>query len=157
MRHPIAITFALVLALSACRKDELEPVFDPEDTAPDVAGNTPPSVHTAARNGRIAEQLPLSDQRDFEDARRGRIASDPALRVLGRDGRPIWDMLAYEFIDGEPPPSVNPSLWRQARLNNIHGLFEVTKGIYQLRGYDLANMTLIEGKTGWIVVDPLRA
>ena len=77
--------------------------------------------------------------------------------VGGAEGTVIWDMPAYGFVDGEAPESVNPSLWRQARLNNIHGLFEVTKGVYQLRGYDLANMSLIEGQTGWIVVDPLTA
>jgi alkyl sulfatase BDS1-like metallo-beta-lactamase superfamily hydrolase len=64
-------------------------------------------------------------------------------------------MPSFDFIEGPAPASVNPSLWRQAKLNNIHGLFEVTPGIYQLRGFDLANMTLIEGDTGWIVVDPL--
>jgi alkyl sulfatase BDS1-like metallo-beta-lactamase superfamily hydrolase len=151
------VTFALVFALSACQKDKPAPVFDPADTAPGVAGNIPPTARTAARNAEIAERLPLSDRRDFEDAQRGLIASDPALRVLADDGSPIWDMVAYGFIDGETPPSVNPSLWRQAKLNDIHGLFEVTKGVYQLRGYDLANMTLIEGETGWIVVDPLTA
>ena len=73
------------------------------------------------------------------------------------EGKLIWNMPAYDFVEGDAPVSVNPSLWRQARLNNIHGLFEVTKGVYQIRGYDLANMSLIEGKTGWIVVDPLTA
>lgn len=61
----------------------------------------------------------------------------------------------YAFIEGDAPDSVNPSLWRQAKLNNINGLFEVTKGVYQLRGFDLANISLIQGKTGWILVDPL--
>ena len=69
----------------------------------------------------------------------------------------IWDQTAYTFMEDKAPASANPSLWRQARLNNIHGLFRVTKGIYQLRGFDLANMTLIEGEKGWIVVDPLTA
>jgi alkyl sulfatase BDS1-like metallo-beta-lactamase superfamily hydrolase len=77
--------------------------------------------------------------------------------VKADDGRIIWDLPANAFIEGEAPDSVNPSLWRQAQLNNIHGLFEVAQGIYQLRGYDLSNMTLIEGDTGWIVVDPLTA
>ncbi|MDX1381848.1 MAG: alkyl sulfatase dimerization domain-containing protein, partial [Xanthomonadales bacterium] len=86
---------------------------------------------------------------------RGLIASDPELRVATADGAVIWDLPAQSFIQGEAPDSVNPSLWRQAQLNNIHGLFEVTDGIYQLRGYDLSNMTLIAGESGWIVVDPL--
>ena len=127
------------------------------DLPPDVAGNTAPSAQTAARNASVAKSLPLADQQDFEDAKRGLIATDANLRVDGAEGNAIWDMPSYRFIDGDAPASVNPSLWRQARLNNIHGLFEVTKGVYQLRGYDLANMSLIEGETGWIVVDPLTA
>ncbi len=78
----------------------------------------------------------------------------PVLRVENASGKTIWNMSDYDFIQGEAPASVNPSLWRQASLNNIHGLFKVSDGIYQLRGFDLANITLIEGKTGWIVVDP---
>jgi alkyl sulfatase BDS1-like metallo-beta-lactamase superfamily hydrolase len=66
-------------------------------------------------------------------------------------------MSAYRFIEGDPPASVNPSLWRQERLNGIHGLFRVTQGVYQVRGYDFANMSLIQGETGWIIVDPLTS
>ena len=157
MRYLIATTFVLALALGGCEKTRPAPVFDPADRAPDVAGNTPPTEQTARLNAAVAESLPLAEEQDFEDARRGLVASDPDLRVLGADGTPIWDMGAYDFIEGDPPASVNPSLWRQARLNNIHGLFEVTRGVYQLRGYDLANMSLIEGQTGGIVIDPLTA
>ena len=66
-------------------------------------------------------------------------------------------MAAYNFIKGDAPDTVNPSLWRQAKLNNIQGLFEVTPGIYQLRGFDLSNMTLIKGDSGWIVVDTMTS
>ncbi|MFZ1866607.1 MAG: alkyl sulfatase dimerization domain-containing protein [Polyangiales bacterium] len=146
---------ALLLALSACKETKPAPVFDSTGMGPDAAGNTAPTAETAAHNAAVAESLPLSDPQDFEDARRGLIASDPELRVTAADGTMIWDVTSYSFIDGEPRPSVNPSLWRQEKLNDIHGLFEVTKGVYQLRGFDLANMSLIEGETGWIVVDPL--
>ena len=71
------------------------------------------------------------------------------------DGISAWNRAAYDFVEGDSPQSVNPSLWRQAKLNNIHGLFKVTEGVYQIRGFDLANMTIIEGDTGWIIVDPL--
>ncbi|MBW2509412.1 MAG: MBL fold metallo-hydrolase [Deltaproteobacteria bacterium] len=108
-------------------------------------------------NAAVRQELPLTDQRDFDDAKRGLIASDPALRITTEQGKVIWNMPAYDFVQGDAPVSVNPSLWRQAQLNNIHGLFQVTKGVYQLRGYDLANMSLIDGETGWIVVDPLTA
>ena len=113
------------------------------------------TAQTMAINAEIAKQLPLDDQQDFADATRGLIASQKPLQVKNADGKVLWDMEKYAFVDGAAPDSVNPSLWRQAKLNNIHGLFEVTPGIYQLRGFDLANITLIQGKTGWILVDPL--
>jgi alkyl sulfatase BDS1-like metallo-beta-lactamase superfamily hydrolase len=100
--------------------------------------------------------LPLEDQTDFINASRGFIAK-PSGKILDKDGNIIWDFDRFEWIKDSSPPSVNPSLWRHAKLNNHFGLFEVTQGIYQLRGFDLANMTLIQGKTGWIVVDPLTS
>jgi alkyl sulfatase BDS1-like metallo-beta-lactamase superfamily hydrolase len=123
----------------------------------DELGHTAPTEATAAANRAVLEKLDFTNEQDFEDATRGLIASDPALRVVTAADSVVWDVAAYDFIEGEAPASVNPSLWRQARLNNIHGLFKVTDGIYQLRGYDLSNMTLIEGDTGWIIVDPLTA
>lgn len=113
--------------------------------------------YTREANLKVAEQLPLNDQQDFQQARRGLIAQHKNLHVTRSDGSTIWQPAQYDFIQGQAPDSANPSLWRQAKLNNIHGLFEVTPGIYQLRGFDLSNMTLIEGKTGWIVIDPLTA
>jgi len=113
------------------------------------------SQFTIAKNKAVAEQLALDDKRDFEQAKRGLIARDDNLEIKTADGEVIWRMNDYDFIQGAAPDTVNPSLWRQASLNNLHGLYEVAEGIYQLRGYDLSNMTLIEGQTGWIVVDPL--
>ncbi len=157
MQQRIPTTLILALALNGCAQKVEAPSFAGANLPPDVAGNTAPSAETAALNASVAETLPLSDPQDFEDAKRGLIASNAELRVTGAEGNTIWDMPSYGFVDGEAPASVNPSLWRQARLNNIHGLFEVTKGVHQLRGYDLANMSLIDGETGWIVVDPLTA
>lgn len=109
---------------------------------------------TKAVNKQVAGSLPLSDQADFENARRGFIASiDGPIKTS--DGRIVSDPSAFGFLDGQAPDTVNPSLWRQAQLNAIHGLFEVADGIYQIRGYDIALMTLIRGKTGWIIVDCL--
>ncbi|MDH3201693.1 MAG: MBL fold metallo-hydrolase [Myxococcales bacterium] len=153
----ITIAIGVAVVLGACAEKKQAPTYEGGDLPPDVAGNTSPSATTAALNAAVAENLPLSDQQDFEDAKRGLIASDPELRVSTAEGTQIWNMPGYDFINGDVPVSVNPSLWRQERLNDIHGLFEVTNGVYQLRGYDLANMSLIEGKTGWIVVDPLTA
>src|SRR5690606_8785280 len=79
----------------------------------------------------------------------------PSLQVAGPDQALVWNMPSYDFIQGEAPDTVNPSLWRQAKINNHHGLFKVTDGVYQLRGFDISNMSIIEGQTGWIIVDPL--
>ena len=75
--------------------------------------------------------------------------------IRGTDDRVVWDADAYGFLDAECPDTVNPSLWRQGQLNRIAGLFEVTEGIYQVRGLDLSNMTIVEGETGVLVIDPL--
>ena len=83
-------------------------------------------------------------------ARRG-VAHDPR----AADGRVVWDLDAYGFLDGPAPDTANPSLWRQGQLCAKDGLFEVVPGIYQVRGFDLSNMTFIEGDTGVIVIDPL--
>ena len=119
-------------------------------------GETPQaSAATRTANTHVAERLPLADRGDFDAAERGLIARDPALVIKDSDGQPIWDITAYDFIEGDAPATVNPSLWRQAKLNDLHGLYKVTDRVYQLRGYDLSNMSLIEGDSGWIVVDPL--
>lgn len=115
------------------------------------------SEYTQAKNSRLAQSLPLDEQQAFEDARRGLIAAPDSLVVKDEEGRVIWSLQQYAFLKGEAPETVNPSLWRQARLNNLAGLFEVSPGIYQLRGFDLANMTLIRGEEGWILVDPLTS
>jgi len=114
------------------------------------------SSFTAVANQQMAQQLKLDDPRDFEDARRGFIAR-PSGQVVAADGTVLVDFDAFKFVDGAAPATVNPSLWRHAILNAQIGLFKVTDGIYQVRGFDVANMTLVEGKTGWIVVDTLTA
>ena len=113
------------------------------------------SEFTIASNQKFSESLDLDNQQDFEDATRGLVASAPADIITNSHGQKVWDASAYDFIQGDAPDTVNPSLWRQAKLNNIRGLFKVDEGIYQLRGFDLANTTLIKGQSGWIVVDPL--
>lgn len=100
-------------------------------------------------------ELPLADREDFDDARRGFVAALSPAVVLGTAGRVVWDMESYAFLEDECPELVNPSLWRQSQLNAIHGLFEVVPGIYQVRGVDLSNMTIVEGREGVLVIDPL--
>ena len=112
------------------------------------------SQHTQKLNAQVV--VPNS-QIDFDNAQRGFIAQWPGGRVEDERGRMVYDISRYEFIvQGSPSPStVNPSLWRQAQLNVIHGLFEVAPNVWQVRGYDLSNITFIAGDTGWVVIDPL--
>ncbi|MET0459096.1 MAG: alkyl sulfatase dimerization domain-containing protein [Ilumatobacteraceae bacterium] len=97
----------------------------------------------------------FDDTTDFEDAERGFVAAMVPCVVTTDDGRVVWDNDAYSFLDGACPETANPSLWRQSQLCAKQGLFEVTDGIYQVRGLDLSNMTLVEGDEGVIVIDPL--
>jgi alkyl sulfatase BDS1-like metallo-beta-lactamase superfamily hydrolase len=102
--------------------------------------------------------LPFSDTRDFDDACRGFLGTRENAKVSSEAGRTVWSLEPYGFLsDEEAPPTVDPSLWRQSRLNMNHGLFEVVPGVYQVRGFDIANMTLIEGDSGVIVVDTLTS
>ncbi|MCX7892711.1 MAG: MBL fold metallo-hydrolase [Burkholderiales bacterium] len=124
-------------------------------TTPDL---TPKDAHpaTLAANAAVAKTLPFANRQDFEDARRGFIATIPNAEVKAANGRVIWSLAGYRFLESDRvPDTVNPSLWRQAQLNQFHGLFKVTERVYQVRGFDLSNMTIIEGDTGLIVIDPL--
>ncbi|GLS32847.1 Alkyl sulfatase BDS1, metallo-beta-lactamase superfamily [Mesorhizobium albiziae] len=127
-------------------------VLAQEATKPKDAEQATRDVHS-----RFLTELPFSDKADFDSASRGLIAPLPDGVIKDADGKLIWDMKTYEtFMNSETAPdTVNPSLWRQERLNNYSGLFEVTKGIHQVRGFDLSNMTIIEGETGLIIIDPL--
>ena len=115
-----------------------------------------PSPITVQLNQELQATLPFADAQDFEDARRGFVATVPYLTITTDDGAKVYCLADYGFIADSPaPPSVNPSLWRQAQLNLNNGLFMVTDGIYQVRSFDLSNMTIVEGATGIIIVDPL--
>ncbi len=145
-----ALIIFILIPVAGCDRDTM-------NTGTDTTGHTAPTRITARKNMKLGRSLPLHDQTDFQHAQYGLIARDPGLQIKKEDGETIWDQSAYAFMDGSAPASVNPSLWRQEQLNNIHGLFKVTDGIYQVRGHDLANLTLIRGETGWIIVDPLTA
>jgi alkyl sulfatase BDS1-like metallo-beta-lactamase superfamily hydrolase len=111
---------------------------------------------TRAANAAMAEKLPFADKDDFEAAKRGLIAAVPDGVVRAGSGTVLWNLGEYAFIDGElAPATVNPSLWRMARLNMANGLFKVAERVYQLRGFDISNMTVLEGDTGLILIDPL--
>ncbi len=118
-----------------------------------------PSVSTSAANQAVRGQLPFDDERDFEEARRGFIAAPPYRQIMAAAGHVAWDMGTYDFLlSGQEFESIHPSLQRQALLNMEYGLYEVVPGhIYQVRGFDLANISFIRSDTGWIVFDPLTA
>lgn len=103
----------------------------------------------------VEQGYPFTDRRDFEDAERGFIAALSPGVVRNTAGEVVWDNDSYAFLAGDAPDTVNPSLWRQSTLNARQGLFEVTGGIYQIRGLDLSNITFVEGDSGVIVIDPL--
>ncbi|AHH16923.1 alkyl/aryl-sulfatase-like protein [Nocardia nova SH22a] len=108
-----------------------------------------------SQNQGAVRSLPFGDEQDFEDARRGFVAALEPGVVKNAAGDVVWDSDGYAFLDEDCPATVHPSLWRQSKLCAIQGLFEVTDGIYQVRGLDLSNMTLVEGDSGVIVIDPL--
>ena len=115
----------------------------------------PAHSQTVRANARSVEDLDFSDRADFDDAHRGFIATIPDAHILADGGGVSWSMRSYGFLQGDAPETVNRSLWRMSQLNAIHGLFQVSERVYQVRGFSLANVTFIEGDTGLIVVDPL--
>ena len=117
----------------------------------------PPSEHTIRLQQGLRNSLPFADVRDFEEMQRGFIAAPDYRRITDDAGETVWDIGRYDFLlQGEEFDSIHPSLQRQATLNMNYGLYEVVPDkIYQLRGFDLSNMTLIKGDTGWIVFDVL--
>lgn len=113
------------------------------------------SAGIEAANDTASRTLPFDDAQDFADAERGFVAALTPGVVRNAAGDVVWSSDAFAFLDGECPPTVHPSLWRQSKLCAMQGLYEVTDGIYQIRGLDLSNMSLVEGDTGVLVIDPL--
>ncbi|WP_250534600.1 alkyl sulfatase dimerization domain-containing protein [Caballeronia sp. AZ10_KS36] len=132
--------------------------FDAAVTVTSAAPN-PATDATRKANQAVADYLPFSNTQDFEDVRRGFIADLPSAVIKGTAGNTVIDLSQYDFLHGSgpAPATVNPSLWRQSELLSTRGLFKVVDGIYQVRNIDLANMTFIRGKTGWVVIDPLTS
>jgi alkyl sulfatase BDS1-like metallo-beta-lactamase superfamily hydrolase len=140
---------AFLLSSTAALAQTAAPAADP------ALQPKPASPATIAAQQQAAKGLPVEDGRDAEFARRGFIASlaDPIIR--NKKGQPVWNLAAYDWVKGPPPPSVNPSLWREVGNLRQHGLFEVSDGVYQVRGFDVSNMTVVRSATGWILIDPL--
>jgi alkyl sulfatase BDS1-like metallo-beta-lactamase superfamily hydrolase len=115
----------------------------------------PPTAAIERAHKEHLGSLPLDDTADFADADRGLIASLRPCVIKSADGRVVWDNDAYSFIGGDAPSSVHPSLWRQSMLAAKQGLYEVVEGIYQVRGFDISNISFVETDSGVIVIDPL--
>lgn len=123
---------------------------------PRVNYTKPATNFTKEINKKFLEDLPFQNKQDFEDAKRGFIAALPMGAIKDGNGKLIWDLNKYEFLKADTvPDTINPSLWRIAQLNMNNGLFQVTDRIYQIRGFDMSNMTIIEGNYGIIIFDPL--
>ena len=116
------------------------------------------SLATREANSTMLKKLSFNDEQDFADARQGLIGQSQETVIRSSSGDIVWDLNQYSFLDGDQQfDTINPSLRRQAALNNIHGLFKLTDRVYQIRGYDLANMGIIVGDTGYIIIDPLTS
>ena len=154
------LTTGLLIVLISCetKTDSKENI---QDTATgdhfDPKGNTP-SEYTIAKWQDLKNKMPFKDERDFDEQKKGFIAAPEYREIMAEAGHVAWSMGKYDYLlEGKDFQSIHPSLQRQAILNMNYGLYEVIPGIYQVRGFDLANITFIKGETGWIVFDPLTA
>ena len=130
----------------------------PPGTAFALVDTKPATESSIKANEAVKASLPFNDKQDFTDAKRGFIAKPDTLTIKDDKGNVVWDLeqyKAYIGLDKAAPDTVNPSLWRNAQLSMQYGLFKVTDDIYQIRGFDLSNITFIKGNKGWIVFDPL--
>ena len=119
----------------------------------------PATEYTAQANAAVYDELDFSDKQEYASATRGLIDAPETLELKDKDGRILWSQDAFAFLNDyeKAPDSVNPSLWENTINNHVYGLFEVADGIYQVRGYDMANLTVVKGDTGWIVFDTLMS
>ena len=156
----ITLSAFTLLACGGANNTKVETVSSDAVVAPDHyhPKGKEPSSYTKAKQAELRKTLPLSDKRDFDEQSKGFIARPAYDEIMAEAGHVAWSMGKYEFLlDGKDFDSIHPSLQRQAILNMNYGLYEVTDGIYQVRGFDLANISFIKGDTGWIVFDPLTS
>lgn len=126
-------------------------------TAQELTGPPAASDATRAAQAAAAAELPDEGTRDGDFSTRGFLATRTDPLIVNAAGKPVWNLAAYAFVDGPAPDTVHPSLWRHMRHLKHHGLYQVTENVWQVRGFDLSNVTIIRGKTGWIVIDPLTS
>ena len=165
----LSALLALTLAGSVCAcaaKDEPTQPATEAATAPTEAAATAAEAFTKDKKGateftrqineNVYQLLDFNDKQEEEFATRGFITAPDSLQIEGSNGNIVFNQDAYDFVRGtEAPDSANPSLWRNTQLNAYYGLFEVQEGIYQVRGYDLSNLTFVKSDNGWIILDCL--
>lgn len=161
MKRIAAMLLASVLLLSCvgCAQDgRKEPGVEKADLGL-TAEVKPATDFTAKVNAAVYDELDFDDKQEYEFATRGLIDAPETLELKDEDGTILWSQEAYAFLDDyeKAPDSVNSSLWENTKNIHAYGLFEVTDGIYQVRGYDMANLTVVKGDTGWIVFDTLMS
>ena len=147
----LVLTAVLACGMMAC---SVKPGGGGAALTPDTKEATD---YTKKENEQVYALLDFEDKQEMEFAQRGLIAAPDKLEITDEEGEVVWSQAAYGFLESDAPDTANPSLWRNAQLNHLYGLFEVTDGIYQVRGYDMTNITFIESNTGWIVFDPLMS
>ena len=146
----LVLALVVSLSLAGLASAEKPSHFDPK--------GKPPSEHTIRGQKALRASLPFDDERDFAEAKKGFIAAPKERQIKNANGEIVWDIGAFDFLLGDEEfDSIHPSLRRQALLNMNYGLYELSDEIYQVRGFDLANLTLVKGETGWIVFDVLTA
>ena len=154
MKHIFSVLLAATLLISCTS-------YTPEKNGKTDLNKEPKpaSNYTAQMNSAVYSLLDFDDKQESEFAVRGLIDAPETLELTDEEGKVIWSQAAYSFLDDyeQAPDTVNPSLWENTKNNHAYGLFEVCDGIYQVRGYDMANLTVIKGNTGWIVFDPLMS
>ena len=153
-RFASMILSALLLSASVCAEE-----ISLTDELGLTAESKPASSYTTEINSAVYSQLDFEDTSEYENAVRGLIDAPQELVLTDEDGKVVWSQAAYSFLDDyeTAPDTVNPSLWENTKNNHAYGLFEVCEGIYQVRGYDMSNLTVVKGETGWILFDPLMS
>lgn len=160
---------AMTISLTACSSDSnqdavtkdpvtTESVSEESKESGDLGLNAEQkdaTQFTKDANEKIHTMLDFEDKAEYDNATKGLIASPEALEICDENGKVVWSQKAYSFVEQDAPETANPSLWRNTQLNHSYGLFKVADDIYQVRGYDMTNITFVKGDSGWIIFDPL--
>ena len=149
----IVLSALMILSVTACGNTDMVKELGLNTESKDATDTT------AKINSAVYSMLDFSDTSEWENATKGLIDAPDSLEIVRENGRVVWSQDAYSFLDDyeKAPATVNPSLWENTKNNHAYGLFKVSDGIYQVRGYDLTNLTIVEGDTGYIVFDPMMS